>query len=41
KEDARSVLEMMKALNFRQCPVVEENQLIGIITQADLTSALA
>ncbi len=41
QDSAKEVLEMMKTLNFRQCPVVDENMLVGIITQTDLTNALA
>jgi len=40
EDDAREVFDMMKALNYRQCPVVQENKIVGIITEADLMSAL-
>ena len=41
EDDAREVFDMMKALNYRQCPVVHENKLVGIITETDLISALS
>lgn len=39
--NAQDVSEMMKSLNYRQCPVVEESKLVGIVTQTDLTNALS
>ena len=40
-DNARDISEMMKDLNYRQCPVVEEGKLVGIVTQTDLLNALA
>ena len=33
---ADETLEMMKKLNFRQCPVVEDGNLVGIVTDRDI-----
>ena len=33
---ADETLEMMKKLNFRQCPVVEDGKLVGIVTDRDI-----
>lgn len=40
EDSARDISEMMKNLNYRQCPVVEEGKLVGMITQTDLENAL-
>ncbi len=37
---ADETLEMMRSLNFRQCPVVEGGKLVGIVTQRDIRAAL-
>ena len=34
-------LELMKNLNFRQCPVVEDGKLVGIVTDRDLRASLS
>ncbi len=39
-ESAKDIAEKMKTLNYRQCPVVQESKLVGIVTQSDLTNAL-
>lgn len=41
EDDAKEVFDMMKALNYRQCPVVKDNKLVGIITETDLINALS
>ena len=41
EDKALDVSDMMKSLNYRQCPVVEEGKLVGIVTQTDLTNALS
>lgn len=33
-------LEMMRELNFRQCPVVVDGELVGIITERDIRASL-
>ncbi|HVY55858.1 MAG TPA: CBS domain-containing protein [Thermodesulfobacteriota bacterium] len=38
---AEETLELMKNLNFRQCPVVEDGKLVGIVTDRDLRTSLA
>lgn len=40
-DDAGSTLELMRSLNFRQCPVVENGSLVGIVTDRNLRTALA
>lgn len=37
---ADETLEMMRSLNFRQCPVVEGGKLVGVVTQRDIRAAL-
>lgn len=37
---ADETLEMMRSLNFRQCPVVEGVKLVGVVTQRDIRAAL-
>lgn len=39
-ESGKDIAENMRTLNYRQCPVVQENKLVGIVTQSDLTNAL-
>ena len=41
EDNAQDISEMMKALNYRQCPVVEEGKLVGIVTETDLANALS
>lgn len=41
EDSAREISEMMKALNYRQCPVVENKILVGIVTAHDLENALS
>lgn len=41
EESAKDISEMMIALNYRQCPVIEEGKLLGIVTATDLTNALS
>lgn len=38
---ADEILEMMRNLNFRQCPVVDGGKLVGIVTDRDIRAALA
>ncbi|MCK5392334.1 MAG: CBS domain-containing protein, partial [Deltaproteobacteria bacterium] len=33
KDRAQDISEMMKALNYRQFPVVENGKLVGIVTE--------
>jgi len=40
-DGAEDISEMMRPLNYRQCPVVEEGKLVGIVTATDLANALA
>ena len=40
-DSAQDISERMKALNYRQFPVVEEERLVGIITETDLAEALS
>lgn len=40
-DDAESTLDLMRRLNFRQCPVVEGGNLVGIVTDRNLRTALA
>jgi len=40
-DSAQDIAEKMKALNYRQFPVVEDGKLVGIITETDLANALA
>jgi acetoin utilization protein AcuB len=37
---ADETLEIMKNLNFRQCPVVDDGKLVGIVTDRDIRAAL-
>ena len=37
---ADETLELMKKLNFRQCPVVEGGKLVGIVTDRDIRASL-
>ncbi len=39
-DNAKEVAEKMKTLNYRQFPVVENEKLVGIVTESDLASAL-
>ncbi len=39
-EHVEETLETMKSLNFRQCPVVEDGKLVGIITDRDVRVSL-
>jgi acetoin utilization protein AcuB len=39
-KSAEETLELMKSLNFRQCPVVDDGKLVGIITERDIMSSL-
>ncbi len=41
EKSAEETLELMKNLNFRQCPVVEDGKLVGIVTDRDLRTSLA
>ncbi|MCK5711013.1 MAG: CBS domain-containing protein [Deltaproteobacteria bacterium] len=41
KDRAQDISEMMKALNYRQFPVVENGKLVGIVTETDLMNALS
>lgn len=41
KDRAQDISEMMKALNYRQFPVVENGKLVGIVTEADIANALS
>lgn len=41
EKSAEETLELMKNLNFRQCPVIENGKLIGIVTDRDLRTSLA
>jgi len=41
EDSARDISEMMKALNYRQFPVVEDNKLVGIVTETDIANALS
>ncbi|MEM7008363.1 MAG: CBS domain-containing protein [Thermodesulfobacteriota bacterium] len=41
QDTAKSTLEMMQELNFRQCPVVKDSKLVGIVTQQDLTKTIS
>jgi len=41
ERSAEETLELMKNLNFRQCPVVESGKLVGIVTDRDLRTSLA
>jgi len=41
EDSARDISEMMKALNYRQFPVVEDSKLVGIVTETDITNALS
>jgi CBS domain-containing protein len=41
KDRAQDISEMMKELNYRQFPVVEEGKLVGIVTETDLIKALS
>lgn len=34
-------LDLMKNLNFRQCPVVEDGKLVGIVTERDLRASIS
>lgn len=38
---AEETLELMKNLNFRQCPVVEGGKLVGIVTDRDLRTSIS
>ncbi|MCA9808804.1 MAG: CBS domain-containing protein [Candidatus Dadabacteria bacterium] len=40
-DDAATTLDLMRSLNFRQCPVVENGNLVGIVTDRNLRTALA
>jgi len=40
-DNAKDVAEMMKAHNYRQCPVLENGKLVGIVTEMDMAEALA
>jgi len=40
-DSAQDISEKMKALNYRQFPVVEEEKLVGIIAETDLAEALS
>lgn len=40
-DGAEETLDLMRNLNFRQCPVVEDGVLTGIVTDRDLRAALA
>lgn len=40
-DSAQEIAEKMKTLNYRQFPVVEDGNLVGIITETDLVEALA
>ena len=40
-DDAAATLDLMRSLNFRQCPVVEDGNLVGIVTDRNLRTALA
>jgi acetoin utilization protein AcuB len=40
-KSADETLELMKSLNFRQCPVIENGKLVGIVTDRDLRTSLA
>ncbi|HKQ33228.1 MAG TPA: CBS domain-containing protein [Thermodesulfobacteriota bacterium] len=40
-KSAEETLELMKSLNFRQCPVIEDGKLVGIVTDRDLRTSLA
>lgn len=39
-EHIEETLETMKSLNFRQCPVVEDGKLVGIVTDRDARTSL-
>jgi len=41
QDHAQDISEMMKELNYRQFPVVEEGKLVGIVTETDLMNALS
>lgn len=41
EDSAKEVAEIMKSLNYRQCPVVEDGKLVGIVTEMDVAEALA
>jgi CBS domain-containing protein len=36
---ADETLELMRNLNFRQCPVVEDGKLVGIVTDRDIKAS--
>lgn len=36
---ADETLELMRSLNFRQCPVVEDGKLVGIVTDRDIRAS--
>lgn len=40
-DNAKDVAEMMKAHNYRQCPVLENGKLVGIVTEMDMAEALS
>lgn len=40
-DDAAATLDLMRGLNFRQCPVVDNGNLVGIVTDRNLRTALA
>ena len=36
---ANETLDLMRSLNFRQCPVVEDGKLVGIVTDRDIRAS--
>jgi acetoin utilization protein AcuB len=38
---ADETLDLMRSLNFRQCPVVDGGKLVGIVTDRDIRASLA
>ena len=40
ENSAEETLELMKSLNFRQCPVVDGGKLVGIVTDRDIRASL-
>ena len=40
-DNAKDIAEMMKAHNYRQCPVLENGKLVGIVAEMDMAEALS
>ncbi len=41
QDSAQDISEKMKTLNYRQFPVVQEDKLVGIVTETDIAVALS